>query len=915
MPQENPTPVNQGQGSVSPTFTAPSVDVVTPSLSLQAEPTEQEQFLQAVLAAGRGVASAVSARSAINSRLRTLKEQSVARVERDLARSARHLQEKRLNTALRDRQQILVDAESRGLEYAERRFRSAMLNSSSAEESQVWEQAWTGVRGQIDRSNEEARQQQFNHAARTMEQTSLLLQEQLAQDPTLEATLIGDGRNISSRVQDWMLTEIGNAVDLDSMTEDDADVLIHQAIKQSFRISDQLRGVHEQRVETTNELLGTEQIQADLFATLSGEQDASRLGRQLSITFRDRLNHLTPEQQRDFLRRSAEAQLISMADGTFGVDFLDNLGTAANVLSLAVDGVPVFGEADRQAIAAEMLTRAQRTATREVQAEIFRLQESQSDIITLPGGRVIRRPATNPAAAMVAFDPETESTPIDRVGDKILSDMGLLGDIEEMSPEAVAIVSTVRTEIAKFKADLMSESNQRFEDVSNANTVFSGQPGGDANDAHRYSFERRAHMDSNALSADKQRPLSGVELDVFKSQLRAIAENLEEDSSVINEWNGDTVDYSDENVELNRFIAINEARKWSNSNTQAQYGMPSDLVRDKVALLSSNDPNRVKAFADWALHLDAGNNEAWDNFLTAEGVDANTAAAAQWVRVHARLGQPQANITPDYTALMSQVQAIQNAIPVTGWFRSDTGDVELDTSNAGNMAQIMADIISDESSAEFEGSDQDRFNRRVQAQLQQMFVSDTNSTGRMLRQLWFAGRAVNTDLNDEQIGSMVWSWLKKDGHRFREINGRAVLVQDPQGYTGQQGQSITEHVDNNFVRPFQAFYRAFLGEALDVPLDQIPQNLQDMFIIGEFGTDQGIDPYTPYLQPRWSLNEQVTDRLLDARANYGGFVIQAQRIDGTILPLPTSVRDATITWPDGTEVFVPKGDGAFRNQS
>lgn len=905
MAKESPTPIQRGPGSASPDFTAPSVPVVTPGRQLQqTQPTEFERFRDVVLTAARGAASAVSARAQINSRLKQLKERAASRVEQDLNRSARHFQRRRLEEAVRKRQAILVESETRGVEYAEREFRARMTNAGSVEESQLWEQAWQQASKRVDRENEEARRQQFNSAARTMEHVSLSLRQELTEDPALEAQLIGDGTNIGARVQNWMLQEIGRQVNLDEMTEEDADVLIHQAVKQSFSISDKLTSIHTERTKRSNEILGTQQIEADIFSTLNGDQESNHLNRQIEVSIRDRLNHLTPEQQIDYVRRTATESLMAMADGKFGIDALDKLGTAVEVLDMRIEGEPVFGQGQRQQIAAEMLARAERSATREMQAEIGRLREQQTEVVTLADGTVVHRPSLNPDAALATVDPETGLSPVDEAANKVLADMGLLGDVSDFSPEAVRIVAAVRMEAMQIQRTAMSASNKKFETVANANTVFSGLPGGDANDAQEFSFERRAYMNDQALVAAGQSPISGTELQVFKQQLRETAATLGLSTRVIDTWDGSTLEYTDENRELNRIIAASEAFKWSNSETQAQYGMPSRLVRDKLALLRSNDPNRLEAFAHWVNNLNTGANEAWDNFLSAEPVSGNDAAAAQWVRVHARLGQPTGNVEPDYTALMAQVQQIQNAQPVGGWFRTDTGDIELETSNAGNMAQVMAEIISDESGVAFEPDERDRFNRRVQAQLQKMFLSDTNTTGRMLRNLWFAGKTVNQDLDDAQIGTMVWQWLRKDGHRFRSVNDRAVLVVDPQNYTGEAGQDISDHVDSNFTREFSPEYRSFLIDALDIEPKDAPRNLQHLFLTERFGA---VDPTEQILQPRWSFNEQVTDRLLESRAGYGGFVIQAQAQDGTVLPLPVSKKDAILTWYDGQSVFVPKG--------
>jgi hypothetical protein len=908
-----PTPVERGPGSVGSSFTPPSVPVATPGRQVDAQPTEYERFRDAVLASAGGIASAVSARARINSRLKALKEQSVARVEGDLQRAARGLQQRRLESAVNSRQQILIEAETKGMEFAERAFRNRMVNASSAEESQLWERAWQAASSQVDRTNEETRRQQFNSAARTMDTVSMQLRQQLLEQPELEATLIGDGQGIAARVQDWMLTEIGAQVDLDSMTGDDADVLIHQAVKQSFGIADDLTRTHLKRVNDSNEILGTQQIEADFFSTLSGEQEASRLTRQVEVTLRDRLSHLTPEQQMDYVRRTGEEYLLRLANGDFGIDALANIGTAVGVLNLTVEGEPVFTDEDWTRLSADMLSRARSTAQRSMDGEIARLREEQTQVVTLPDGRTAHLPVLDPDAALIQPDPLTGMTPVDEAANTILSKMNLLvDDITTLSPEAALIVGSVRERAAAIRASAAQQSDKIYVEAANSNTVYSGEIGGDANKAHESAYERRAFMSPTALTAAKQRPLSGTELRQFQQHLIQTAEAVGMDDTAARQWDGRPIEYTEENLPLIRLVNATEALKWSNSDTQAQYGMPTSLVEDKVALLRSNDPVRLEAFSNFVLNLPAGANEGWDNFLTSTALTGNDAAAAQWVRTHARLGQAAATsgtfgnteVEADFTQMVAQVQAIQNAAPIGGWFRSDTGDIELETSNAGNMAAVMAQIIGDETGARFEADERDRFNRRVQAQLQDMFLSDTNTTGRQLRNLWFAGRSVNDDLDDTQVGAMIWSWLKKDGHRWRSVNDRAVLVIDPQNYTGQQGQDIGEHVNDHFRKPFAANYRSFLVEALGVQPMDAPFNLQDMFLTDRFGDTS---PFDNALTPRWDLNEQVTDRMLESRAGYGGFVISAEDERGVVMPPLVSKFDATLRWPDGTSVFVPAG--------
>lgn len=904
------TPVDRGPGSITPTFTAPSVGVATPGINLQTPPSDFERFRDAILAAGQGVASAVSARAAIDSRLKSLKEQSVAKVERDLNRAARGLQEQRLETAIMRRHEILVEAETRGLEWAERRFRTAMLNAPSAQEAKVWEAGWQQANAMITRNNGEARRQQFNSAARTMELTAMSLKQAIAEDPNLEAALIGDGVGIGARVQNWMLKEISDAIDLDKLTEDDANVLIHQALKQSFSIADDLIATYTKRVDKSNEILGAQQIDSDLYATFTGEQDVNRLGPQLSATLRDRMSHLTVEQQHAYLKQRVVPQLLALSSGEYGLDTMAQMEKARGVLAMEYDGVPLFTAAERAALGAEMQRKAIATVGKVMDAEISRLREAQSEVLALPDGRMVRVPNANPDALLLRPDPYTGVSLIDEAANRVLTNMGLTGDrMDNLSPEEALLVAEVRAAALSLKDESARRANKVYSDVANARTVFGGEPGGNANKAQEFSPERRAYQSPDALYTSGYNPLSGDELVAFKRQLSEVAGILGVDRSVIEAWDGRPLDYTDENREINLVIAANEARKWSSPQVQAQYGMPSTLVEDKMALLRSGDPNRLEAFAQFVLFLDKGANGAWDNFVGAPGVTANEAAAAQWLRISARLGTAGPGATaPDYTAMAAQVQAIVSAPPITEWLRASRVEGDTVSTNAGVMAQVLTDIIASRTDAEFIDPDEDDpYNSRLRSQLQAMFLGETGSVGRQIESLWFSGKIANPDLDDAQVGALIWSWLIKDGQRPRSVNGRIHFVQDPQGYTGEDGGDINEHVTRHMTREFTPEYRAFLGEALGVAPKDIPVNMQHLFLGSKIGTDPSA-PFTPgAVVPRWSFNEAVNDRLLDSRANYGGFAIGAQTSTGQVLPVPVSKFDATLTWPDGSSVFVPKG--------
>jgi len=110
-------------------------------------------------------------------------------------------------------------------------------------------------------------------------------------------------------------------------------------------------------------------------------------------------------------------------------------------------------------------------------------------------------------------------------------------------------------------------------------------------------------------------------------------------------------------------------------------------------------------------------------------------------------------------------------------------------------------------------------------------------------------------------------------------------------------------------RTFSPSYRKFLGEALEIsdPSD-IPHNLQDLYIQRSTTLPEGIDPTQDAgFIPRYGFDDTVTTRLMQSRANFGGFEFRVGLEDGTDLGSVVATRDATLVWPDGTYTRVLKG--------
>lgn len=896
MPKESITPI---EGGGSPDFTAPSPGVATPGRQLQAQPTGAQDFYEGIRAFGRGAATAVSARASIQSRLKSLKEQSMRKVEADLRRSAMAFQARRLSKADAERQQILVEAGSRGMEWAEREFRSRMVNSSSTEESHIWEGAWSGAAAQVSRENEQARRQAFNSAKMSMTEVSLQLQGQLAEDLETRSRLTGDGSGIAARVQNWMLEELEGSVNLESMTQEDAELLIHQSIVQSAGIADKLRSQFRGQVEGSNLMLGSRQMLSDVISTATGEQDSSHLSHQIEVTLRDRLSHLSIEQQQAFVREQVSSALGNIANGSLGISAADGVANVSKLLKLEIHNQPIFNMVERQALIAELRSTGQRTIQREAEAAVAKLREA-TRLPVLGAEGLAFRPNPGAEAALLLPD-EAGLDAFDYEAERILAEQGLLG-LSSPSPEQSLMIATVRGVMAQQRAGHAAATRKAATNEANWVAVMTGGRG-DGSQAHLTNPFTRARMTPAELKANDLAGLSSEDTMFLRTAMEGMAATDTERMAIAN-WDGSPLPYTEENQDLHRLMAMSEARQWQEGEIQAVTGLPRKLVDDKLALMRSNDPLRVEAFLNFATMLDSGAGEGWDNFLSA--VSANEAAAATWVRQHGRLGQPGTGqaVAEAPLNLMDQVQTILTAPDVGSWLRTDTGteDVQERYSNAREMADVLAAIIEDEN------GDVD-FNEdgNLAVQINNMILSGRNSTGRAIRQLWFAGRAVNPTMENSQVGAMIWNWMRKDGLRFKTINDQVVMVTDPVGYLGDNGANINRHVQEQFMREFTPEYRSFLQEALDIDPKDVPFNVQHLLMENSTLRGKAEDAFARVLTPEFNPRDQSSSRMLESRANYGGAVVNGRTVNGVVLAPVVSTKDAILTWPDGSSTLVRTG--------
>ncbi len=916
MPKTTPTPIERGPGSVSPNFTPPTVSVSTAAPQQQAGPTRFEKLRDAVTGIGGGIATALQGQARINSRLKTLKEESVRKVERDLNRAARQLQNRRLETAEQARNQLLVEADKHGPEWLERKSRSAMLNASSSEESRLYQPVWQMARQQIQREQEETEQQAFNMASRTTRTVAAQFAQRLAEEPELRAQLIGNGVGIAERVQNFLISESEAASPEAFLTEgrtgtpaqtQNRDFLIHSLVQESFGIADSLRRDYDNQVTRSNVILGTQQIEADVSSALSGEQDPKRLSRQLEATLDERFGHAPDALKMDVARSIIRNQLQALAEGAFGLDAVSGIESAKEVLTIQFKGQNLFTQQEANELSVRLLNTVRKTSRTVMEGEIAQITSSLDEYITMPDGTVVQRPNPNALALMSEVDPITGTSQLDDAASGLLARMGLLKS--DLSSEEALIVGDVRALAAGLGADALKLGEDRQLALINHNLVLTGGANGDANDAYQFSMIRRTRVTPEAAALDDSLiPLAADEVQALKSELLAIADtdpSLGLDRESILAWDGQPLDFTPENASLNKALAISEAALWSDQGVQDQYGVPSELLNDKLIMLRGRNLEARLASLIFFDNLGGGRVGAFEDVITSGSLSSQERAALVWSRTVTRLGPGIGSDEISDELRISHIDSILAAPDINEFFRR-SGDFQEDTPNITALSQAMVDIFSREGDFDPELGLRTPFssNANVIAAMQKAFLSGNNAAARFVRQLAFAHKAIQPDATIEETAAHVYSFLHKEGYRWRQVNGNMRLVVDPFNYTGNDGDDISDTINFSWLKPFIPEYRDFIQRAMGFKPFEVPETLADVFKKDNANLFPSI---TDQPLPSFLFTERVQDRLLVSRADLGGFVLSATSSGGVDLPPVVTKFDATMNWPDGTTSIIPAG--------
>jgi hypothetical protein len=928
MPKQTSTPVERGPGSVSPHFTAPTVSVAQPGLGAQPQRTAEENFRDAVMAFGRGVGQAVSARAAINSRLKALKEHSVNKVNSDFQQAARAFTVRRLEKSDAERRDLLAQAEAGdiSMENLEAQLRNRMSNSFSMEESRIWEGSWNRAKAALSAEREEEKQQAFNRAKMTMRQAAIQMQAEIKEDPELAANLKGNGQNIHARVQNHMLEVLQQEADLDSMAPEDAELLIHQTMEQSAAIADGLRQEYQKELEYANQTNASRQLEADLYSTATDAQEPHRLRTQIEETLQDKLGHLTPEQQQSVVRDHVTATLNALAGGEYGLDNV-NLDAALELVNMTVNGEKVFGAAERERIAAELFATAEKTIQKEMGGRVSRLREAFVEIVTLPNGEQVTVPATD-ADARLTDRGETGASLLDIEADKLIREM--VGDKE--GPEADRLRGIVRAEQQRLIQSVNRGVDKWHQKMIGMDNYYRGghaETTGAKNSAYNTAPDTRALRTQSSLDAASAPPVNKSEVDHLRSQWGRVGEAMGLVPEDLMNWGGEPVTTD------HPLRPVAEAH---HANLHNQIGeVPPALVAEKMDLLNSDSTDDFTAFTHFITALDGGPKGPLESFLSTEGVSDSDRAAIIHIRATMGLGrvmwneagepvwQTHASEGVDMEQLRATAQRIQSLPPQDRWLwqpADPTGDDRNATNLKGIAASVAKALRSGDDATRYEQAEWEQGTDDLVRAVARAFTGDTELS-QFVSAIGQSQTALQNGLEAPEQAAVIMGWMDRAGYRFKQANGKLTIVMDPHGYTGSGGADINVDAQKQITQRFAPWYREALAEALGVPVGESPQNLQELNLFGREGLvpSQSIlpdasRPLTPAElaaereRPQWVGYHGATYadnqmRLLPTEAG-GGSPVYLQS-EGGVLASPSSKSDVTVTLPNGETFTIAQG--------
>jgi hypothetical protein len=636
MPKEQKTPIEKGPGSITPTFTPPSVSVALPGREQKAQPTRFERFRDAVLLAGESAALTAATEAQISRRLKAMKEKAVAEVERDQRLHAESAIRMQLQKATKERNDILIEGKDKSAGWTEQRLRAGLTNANSVEEQAIWMGAWERADALVKREDEEQEQMAFNTAARTSAQVISELQMQILEDPSLKAGLIGNGKDIGVRVQDYVLMEAMNAspsaFDLPEnatpIQRDNRNRLIHQLMEGSFQISKRLVSEHNDQIDQANVLSGTNQIGSDLYSTLTGKQDITRFALQLDWAAERYFGSLAEPLRREAVKGTMQDAITKMASGGFGLDAISGIKDLDEVLNVRFEGRDLFTEVERTAIKAQAIDDSRDGFKSVLQGRIAQWKSQNQEEVRLEDGSFARRPGNNQMKQLVGSGADSE---IYKIRDKLYREMNLNPNTD--NADELALLTTldavVQNEVNKGEATVSKTEKQRVA----SKRWRAGARGMTGEDVV-------AGMDTT-IATDPGSELTADELITLRADMITAATNAGITGvEMIGNWEGEPItEFTEETRPLWESLAMVEADRYNQGVTWNKHEpIPTAFIDRMENLFADGDQGAIEYATRVIDGLLPGRDGAFSEMLNNDTLDVGLRSAMNYISAVSRHG-------------------------------------------------------------------------------------------------------------------------------------------------------------------------------------------------------------------------------------------------------------------------------------
>lgn len=910
------TDLPRGPGSANPSWTPPQVAPVAPGLQQQPEMTSLEKLKLAVGSLTGGLTSVLNAAARTKQGLDGLKTQALDRIDRDLRSQAQSFQARRLAGQRKEMLTLSVEAENRGPAWLAGEARSRFENANSAEEQELWQGMFVAAQraakaeeADAERDSEMRIQQQFSLASHTAHNIITQLGSTLQLDAELRAQLIGDGKGIHSRVQDWVLSEVTAALPdafvfgpRDPMVElkkQQRELLTAALLGESSGIADGLVREAADRNQRASFDQGVRQIDSDIYSFLTSDPDVTKLTESTAAVFDEQLNHLPETQKNEVWKKRATDALRGAAQGQLGTEMGSILSRMETILNMKVGNTDVFTPIERADLTEAVLESARQTSARLFDSSVAEAISKMSFVATDSLGNNVT--VSDPNAILRLGEPDANGlSPVDQIANSLIVRMGLADKAEDdMSFAEWLISGEIRGRASDMNRTSREALQRRHGKQENYVSVQAGLPNADINDAYAYSPITRL-ISGNGLTAQESSSLRSAVIEASQQMFGGIPEDVAS-------FNGAVLPpRTPENRNLRRAMATVRAAEWSNPTTAEEYGLPKGFGTEVKALLTSGDPEKVFDAVAYASALRS--EGVLEDLLTqvSAGGETQVGAALLYATLlsQGQLAGPGEGIDQN---IALQVQNILAAGPLEQYLAAPARNEKAKVTNS-RVIYVSTINALQQSAPDLKFPDPNRFTDSQLADIFAAALPDGNATARDVLRIGQAFAVNHPNADSSTLGVMVVSFLNNRGLKMHVLNDRPITVFDPDSHLGEQGKNLNRKVSTFGIQPLGPEVRNIIGEMLDLSPADIPLTMAELYLRENKDLFEG----TKADKLTWSVDFGVTtagrERLSQPAAAGGGAIITVRHpTTGQLLPPIVSRKAVTVELPDGERIYLPPG--------